>query len=223
LNPYSYYINPEEISDSELDELLALGWYRMHQAMFTISHLELDQPHRVHWLRYHVNQIKNQASHSRIRRRNKNFRFTIEDLVSVPANHIELHARYRAAINFNGAPTIYDCLFGEADASKNIFNTKYISVFDNERLIAGGYFDVGEKAAASILHFFDPLYKKNSLGKYLILLTLDYLNQSRFEYYYPGYVVEGLSKMDYKLFVGREYAYYFEPETIPWKILKWPL
>jgi arginine-tRNA-protein transferase len=76
---------------------------------------------------------------------------------------------------------------------------------------------VGAKTAASILHFYDPTYGKYSLGKYLILLTLDYLKSQHYEFYYPGYVVEGLNKMNYKLFLGKEYAEYFDPETISWK------
>jgi leucyl-tRNA---protein transferase len=217
LKPYSYSLSPEEISGSDLDELLALGWYRMHQTIFTSSHVGLYEIYRVHWLRYALSEIRDHASHRRIRNRNKNFRFIIEDFTVLYADHVDLHKRYRSSIDFDGAWSIEDCLFGEEGTDKNIYNTKCISVFDQDKLIAGGYFDVGDKAAASILHFFDPLYKSNSLGKYLILLTIDYLKLNRYEFYYPGYVVEGLSKMNYKLFLGKEAAQYFDPETVTWK------
>ena len=141
----------------------------------------------------------------------------IEDFETIRPDHQELHRRYRDSINFDGADSIQASLFGEASTDTNIFTTKCISVFDKDVLIAGGYFDVGKISAASILHFFDPEYKRFGLGKYLILVTIDYLKQQGFTLYYPGYVVEGLSKMDYKLFLGREAARYFEPETLAWK------
>jgi arginine-tRNA-protein transferase len=173
---------------------------------------------RVHWLRYALIEIKSHLSHRRIRNRNKGFRFVIEDLATIRADHQELHQRYRASINFNGAISIEDCLFGDEQINpNNIYNTKCISVFDSHKLIAGGYFDVGEHSAASILHFFDPLYGRYSPGKYLILLTIDCLRQKGFTFYYPGYVVEGLPKMNYKLFLGKEEAQYFDPETSMWK------
>ena len=40
-----------------------------------------------------------------------------------------------------------------------------------------------------------------------------------YAYYYPGYVVTGQSKMDYKLFLGKEAAQYFDPLTVNWNYL----
>ncbi len=215
MKPYYYSVSPDSITGNELDQLLALGWYRMHQYLFTCSHIGIEEPHRVHWLRYAISEIRCHASHRNIRKRNKNFRFTIENFTGLREDHIELHRRYRTSIDFEGAMSIEDCLFGEG-ISGNIFNTKCISVFDHDILIAGGYFDLGDKASASILHFFDPQYGKYSLGKYLILVTIDYLKLHGIEYYYPGYVVEDIAKMNYKLFLGKEEAQYFDPLTIAW-------
>jgi len=188
----------------------------MHQTIFTSSHLHLEESYRVHWLRYALAEIKTHTSHNRIRKRCKGFRCTIEDF-SVRSDHEEVYASYRASINFDGAGSIYSCLFGEDESGKNIYKTKCISVFDGDRLIAGGYFDLGGNSAASILHFFDPLYKDYSLGKYLMLLTVDFLKSSGYELYYPGYVIAGNDKMNYKLFIGKEATHYFAPETISWK------
>ncbi len=113
--------------------------------------------------------------------------------------HQVLHKRYRNAIDFEGAPSITDCLFGGEEIIPSIFSTKTVSIYEGESLIAAGYFDVGEKSAASILHFFDPDYKRFSLGKYLILLTLDYLRDHGYQFYYPGYVE------------------YFDPIAVEWR------
>jgi arginyl-tRNA--protein-N-Asp/Glu arginylyltransferase len=89
-----------------------MGWYRMHQTIFTCSHIGLDVSYRVHWLRYIIHEIRNHSSHKRIRNRNNDFRYAIEDVTSIRQDHVELHSRYRASINFDGAVGIEDCLFG---------------------------------------------------------------------------------------------------------------
>ena len=220
MNPYYNSFHPDELPGSDLDKLLALGWYRMNQTIFTSSHVGLDEIYRVHWLRYLIWDIKIHSSHKRIRSRNKTFHHIIQDFTAIRADHTELHQRYYAFIDFDGALSIEECLFGEQPSTKNIYNTKCITVYDQDQLVAVGYFDVGDKAAASILHFFDPLYKKYSLGKYLILLTIDYLKLNGFDFYYPGYVVEGNDKMNYKLFLGKQEAQYFDPLTGSWKYFK---
>lgn len=188
----------------------------MHQEIFTTSHVQLGDVYRVHWIRYALNELQSHASHKRIRQRARHFTYRIEDFV-MREEHQVLHKRYRNAIDFEGAPSITDCLFGGEEIIPSVFTTKTVSIYDKEELIAAGYFDVGEKSAASILHFFDHHYKRFSLGKYLILLTLDYLLEHGYQWYYPGYVVEGNPKMDYKLFLGREEAQYFDPIAVEWR------
>lgn len=219
MTPYFNSIAPAYLPKTDLDQLLAMGWYRMHQTLFTCSHIELHEGmHRVHWLRFATAKIATRASHQKIRRRNKAFRVVIEDVNHIDAEHILLHANYRNHIDFDGAGSIQECFFGEASPPySTIFDTKCISIFDKDQLIAAGYFDVGEKSAASILHFYDPAYARYSLGKLLILLTLDYLRDEGIPYYYPGYVVQDVAKMNYKLFLGPEIADYFAPETMGWK------
>lgn len=214
---YHDHLSPETISTAELDAWLALGGYRMHQDVFTASHVALDRIYRLHWLRYDVRSLCPHQSHRRLRRRNSSFACTISPLTGIDPAHHELHQKYRASIDFDGAPTIGHCLFGEGPQDDNIFQTYCLSVFDGGRLIAGGYFDLGETSAASILHYFDPDYRRHSLGKYLILLTVDYLRDSGRVWYYPGYVVQGHPKMDYKLFLGEEHARYYDPENSRWR------
>ena len=194
----------------------------MHQGIFTCSHVNLGNIYRVHWLRYRLHDIEEKASHRRIRKINKAFTFTIEDFnaSAIRTDHIDLHKRYRSSIDFDGANSITESLLGDDYDGINIFNTKCISVFDDGKLIAGGYFDLGLQAGSSILHFFDPDYSRYSLGKLLILVTLDHLKTHGYSLYYPGYVVQGFNKMDYKLFIGKKSAQYFDPETMEWRYFK---
>lgn len=207
---------PESLSPEALDEYLARGWYRMHQTIFTTTHLLHEELYRVHWLRFPLSQIRSHTSHRRIRRLNASCKVVIEDVAAIQPEHEELYRRYRESINFEGASSIHHSLNGEEESGQTIFRTKSISVFDNDKLIAAGYFDLGQTAGTSILHFFDPACKGRSLGKYLVLLTVDFLQSEGYEYYYPGYVVAGNNKMDYKLFLGKEAACYFDPASGDW-------
>ena len=213
-----YYdrINPAALEGWQLDELLALGWYRMHQTLFTTSHVDLGELYRVHWLRYDLHTLVSHRSHRRIQKNFQGYRCSIERFKGIAPSHHELHQRYRASISFDGALSIAECLFGDGETSSTIFDTHCVSVYHDERLVAAGYFDTGATAAASILHFFDPDYQRLSPGKFLMLATVDYLRRHGYQWYYPGYVVQGLSKMDYKLFLGREQAEYFEPLQAQW-------
>jgi len=209
--------HPESLEGAELDRRLAAGWFRMHQDIFTTTHLYTDDDfYRVHWLRYELDKITDRVSHKRIRKLNAGLEVTIEKFSSIRVDHTLLFARYRAGINFDGASSISHALFDDQSPDKNIFDTYCISIIDDNRLVAGGYFDIGEKSGTSILHFFDPEYRRYSLGRYMILLTIDYLKAKGFTHYYPGYVVSGKEKMNYKLFLGRELAEYYDPSAGVW-------
>lgn len=219
MQPYFHSLSPAALSGDDLDQFLALGWYRMHQDIFTTSHLKREAWHRVHWLRFAVNDCSPRTSHKRILQRATRFTVQLTDAQHIPAAHEELYARYYQSIDFAGATSVMDCLFGEEPAGVSVFDTKCISIYDADRLVAVGYFDVGHTAAASILNFYDPAYARYSLGKLLILKTIAYLAQQHFEWYYPGYVVEDDRKMNYKLFLGARFAYYFNPESVAWQPL----
>jgi arginine-tRNA-protein transferase len=103
------------------------------------------------------------------------------------------------------------------DAEHNIYDTHALQIWDGDRLVGMGIFDLGAKSGASILHFYDPEYARYSIGKYLILLTMDELRARGCEWYYPGYVVTDVPRFDYKFFLGRDVAEYFEPTSQTWK------
>lgn len=216
MQPYYQSLQPISLSGHQLDQLLSLGWYRMNQDIFTTSHVHLGGLYRVHWLRYSIDEISKHASHIRIRQKAKKFSYRIDDF-DLSEDHHALYSIYRSSIDFQGSPSVTDCLFGEEAGISSIYTTKTISIYDGFTLVGAGYFDLGKVGAASILHFFNPNYKRYSLGKYLILLTIDWLKQHGFDFYYPGYIVEGNPKMDYKLFLGKECAQYFDPVDAAWK------
>lgn len=213
-----YYdvIHMKKCQGKDFDLLLSLGWYPMGQKVFTTSHLFKEDgspPLQVHWLRFPVAAVSNRASHRRIRNKNHNFDFELAAPFEHRKDLDELYVRYLDSVNFSGYDSIGKATFvAEQD---NIYQSKAIIIRDQGKVISCGIFSEGETSVASILHFFDPRYKRYSPGKYLILKTLDYCRDSGKSLYYPGYVIEGDNKMDYKLFLGEDAAYYYYPEPHP--------
>lgn len=213
-----YYdvLQPAKCTGKEFDLLLSFGWYPMGQTVFTTSHLFRDEdtpPMKVHWLRYPVSDIRDRTSHKRIRSKNKVFEVEVADPFAHNSELDSLYERYLDSVDFDGYSNIGKATY--QGNSPNIYESKAIILRDKGKIISCGIFHVGFKAVASILHFFDPRYKQYSPGKYLILKTLDYCRDMKMEWYYPGYVIQGNSKMDYKLFLGKETAQYYHPEPHP--------
>ncbi len=213
---YYEVLKPKQCLGEEFDILLSLGWYPMGQSIFTTSHLfreEDTSPLKVNWLRYSVASVPEKTSHRRIVRKNRPFEMEIAD----PYVHQEeldyLYEKYLKSVNFDGYSTIENATFSENRL--NIYDSKAIIIRDGDQIISCGIFHKGDTSIASILHFYDPDYKRYSPGKYLILKTLDYCRLHGIEWYYPGYVIEGNPKMNYKLFLGQDVAQYYSPEPHP--------
>lgn len=218
MDPYYNRVTPRHLSPAMLDLVLSRGWYRMRQDIFTISHLSEETGYyRVHWLRYNISKISDRNTHRRIRKNHPGYKVTFEPLSYIPESHRNLHRKYRKWIDFDGVRTIEEGLFG-SEVITNIFPTWSLSVYEGEQLVAAGYFDVGDTSVASILHFFDPEHRWSSPGKFLILCTLDWMRSNNKNWYYPGYVVAGKPKMDYKLFIGESDAEFFDPVDGQWKV-----
>ena len=186
------------IRGDALDFYLAQGYYRMQQDLFTCQFVPFaGRLHTAHWLRLNIPLVQWGPEQRRLLRRNARFAATIRPF-RLSAEHEELYARYHAAITFDAAPTVEDVLLG--GAAHNVFNTQVIELRDEGRLVAAGILDFGARTVAGILNFYDPAYHRHSLGKYLLLLKTDYARQRQLDYYYPGYLVHGYPKFDYKLF-----------------------
>lgn len=218
---YSEKEMPSEVKGDILDAYLAHGWFRMRDSIFTVSHLvdyESVSLHQVSWLRFQLDQVEEKKSHKKIRKKNSEFQVRYATNYQANEMHNSLFEKYVASIDFQTYPSITEALCGDDDI--NIFDTCSIEIFDGDMLIAVGIYDVGSIAAQSIMHFYDPEYSLHSLGKYLVLLTIDYLKNKNFIFYYPGYVVAGRPKFDYKLFVGEDIAYYFDPAKSDWLLFE---
>lgn len=206
----------EKMPGTELDRLLAKGWYRMGLSVFTSDFIDFNEKYyRTIWLRYDLTEPIFGKTWRKLLGRNKGFR-----LVFSEATHTEEQAYlfriYRNAMSFEPAHSIEHLLFDGFDDSFNPFQTMQVCVFDKEKLIGCSYFDLGETSVAGISSFYDPAYQSCSLGIFLIYCQMLYVQQRGFLFYYPGYFIPHYSHFDYKLRIAKQAQYFYHPKEKKW-------
>jgi leucyl-tRNA---protein transferase len=206
---------PETLLAEELDQYLERGWFRMGQTIFTTNFLNFKNLfYSAVWLRIELEKYASDSREEKLQKRNNSFRVEIRKAVVTQEKEM-LYAAYRKNLPFEPSASLHTLLFGKANY--NIYNTFEVTIRDGEKLIACGFFDIGKKSAAGISSFYDPAYKKFSLGKYLIYLKIGHCKKLGLQFFYPGYFVPGYSLFDYKLEIGRPQLQYFEMISGKWK------
>lgn len=212
---YAEKNTPFTLSPESLDWHLAKGWYRMGSTIFTTHFLFFqNRPYSAIWIRIGLKQFGFSKSQRRLLRKNAQvFEVSVGPRV-IDEEHEELYARYAKEFDGRLSPTIADSL--EDYDGEVVFTTREVSVRDrvSGRLVACSYFDVGRQSAASILGIFDPKLRAFSLGYYTMLLEMQHCLDRNFRYYYPGYVVPGYQRFDYKLRLGE--AEYYDVRSDSW-------
>ncbi|WP_229725330.1 GNAT family N-acetyltransferase [Hymenobacter baengnokdamensis] len=202
-----------------LDYYLGQGYYRMGQNLFTCEFLPLETGlYTTHWLRLVVSRVTYGPKQRRLFRLNERFSVASRPFRLTP-EYEALYARYHQSIDFEANPSLADLLL--EGGAHNVFDTSIMEVRDGEQLIAAGVFDRGTDSIAGIVNFYDPAYHRHSLGKYLMLLKLEHARRQQLAYYYPGYLVHGYPKFDYKLFACAAATEVFNARTHQWRPFSW--
>jgi arginyl-tRNA--protein-N-Asp/Glu arginylyltransferase len=205
---------PLTLPPLELDRYLERGWFRMGQSIFTTSFLNFSNTfYSATWLRIDLRKFLPAQSQLKLQKKNVVFRIEIKPAHIDPIKEL-LYARYRQSLPFEPSSSLHQLMFGSA--LHDIYNTLEVNLYDGEVLVACGLFDVGEKCAAGITSFYDPHYKKYSLGKFLIYLKIEYCRQKGLQYFYPGYFVSGYPLFDYKLTLSKNGMEFLELSSGNW-------
>lgn len=208
---------PRILLPEELDQYLERGWFRMGQTIFTTNFLNFKNHfYSALWLRIPLAGFVSDRTEQKLLKKNGRFRVEIQPAFITSEKEV-LFSAYKKNISFEASSTLNTLLYGKADY--NIYNTTEISIYDQHKLIATGFFDIGKVSAAGISSFYDPSYRKYSLGKYLIYLKIEYCKNIGLQYFYPGYFVPGYSLFDYKLEIGKPVLQYLEFPSLNWKPL----
>ncbi|HMO38667.1 MAG TPA: arginine-tRNA-protein transferase [Saprospiraceae bacterium] len=204
---------PDALVPEQLDAYLEQGWYRMGQSIFTTHFLCFgEQFYSAVWIRLALQDHAFSKSMRKLLRRN-GAQFRTEFRRSkINSEQERLYQRYRS--NFPGvlAPTLRESLHDGEDL--NLYHTWSVQVYDGARLIATSFFDIGHNSAASIMGIYDPDYSRHSLGFYTMLCEVAFCQQNKLSFFYPGYVVPGYPRFDYKARIGQ--VDYFHLPTRSW-------
>ncbi|KGE85757.1 MAG: GNAT family N-acetyltransferase [Phaeodactylibacter xiamenensis] len=205
---------PELLLPEELDAYLSRGWYRMGQTVFTTHFLCFGRSYySAIWVRLPLTGYRFRKSLRKVYRKvGRYFESEIGQAAITPEKE-RLYRRYKASFSGMLAPTLRDALMDGEDF--NIFRTYEVRVYDKDKLIALSYFDLGHHSSASIMGIYDPDYKKYSLGLFTMLREIEYSMERKLLYYYPGYVVPGYPRFDYKLRIGE--VEYFDLSLHAWR------
>ncbi len=219
MTPSSFNSSSYSIPGRVLDYYLSLGYYRMNQDLFTCRFLPVgEQLYTVHWLRLVLSRVQYGSKQRRLFRLNESFAVTVKHF-RITAEYEALYARYHQSLDFDTADSLEALLL--AGATHTVFDTYIVEVRDGDQLIAAGIFDCGSASIMGIVNFYHPDYRKHSLGKYLLLLKTEYARTQQLAYYYPGYLVHGYPKFDYKLFASPEATEVFDCRSSQWLPFDW--
>lgn len=202
-----------------LDNFLANGCYRMRQDIFTTDMVwDNHNIYNVFWLRYPLTNFYFDKKPQKLLEANNGFEINTR-IFSINKELQTLYQLYFDKVNFDAPPSMQDFLFGEAfteSVDHNLFDSEIIEVRYAGKLIAAGIYDKGSTAIAGIMNFYDPAYKKYSLGKYLMLLKMQHAVANKMQFYYPGYIAYKYNKFDYKLFPNPHLAEIFDSKKKIW-------
>jgi len=224
---------PDQLPPENLDTLLAAGWFRGAQTMFTTAFLNFNnQLYDAPWLRIDLDSYTQDRLAIKLASLNSRFKVSIQ-AASITEEKEALFDRYTGHVTFRTVKTLQELLLGPAFKGNNIFNSQEICLHDGDKLIGIGYFDLGHTAAAGITSIYDPDYRSYSIGKFLIYQKIDWCRAQNLRYFYPGYFVPGYRPFDYKLSIGRQALHYldladsrwkpiadFQPELAPYQLIK---
>lgn len=185
-----------EVSSDQLDFLLAEGWrhFGTYFYRYNLGFLK-DEFHFVIPLRIRLENFKLSKNKRRILRRNEDLQTIIRPILLDAEKH-ELFERHKQRFDHGIPETIYSFL--DIDAAKTPCRALEFCVYDNHKLLAVSFLDVGKHSVSSVYAMFEPEIKNRSLGIYTMLLEIQFAIENSKSFYYQGYAYEGESFYDYK-------------------------
>lgn len=209
-------VRPELLTPDELDDYLERGWFRIGQAMMTCRVVQFDGELRpAIWTRLPLHGHVFRKSSRKLLARNTR-RFRVETArASIDDEREALYQRYLVVARGERSPTLVDFLYGDSD--RDVFDTREISLWDGDTLVAFSWFDRGRTGVQSLIGVYDPTLERHSLGFTTMLLEVQHAQEEGLRYHYPGYVLPGDPAMDYKLRLG--HVEFLDPWDQAWRSL----
>jgi arginine-tRNA-protein transferase len=192
---------PRRLTRSRYDQYLASGWFRGSVMLYKMDLLCIDaNVFSVVNIRLDLNKHTAKKRHRKIQRKvERQFNITCGP-AKVTADKQRLYEQHKSRFKGFIHQTLDEYLY--AGFHSTVFETMEICVYDDDRLIATSFFDLGDRSMASLLAIYDADYHAYSLGTYTMLKEIEFGKQTERKLYYPGYVLDLPSRFDYKLELG---------------------
>ncbi len=173
--------------------LLANGFRRSGDVIYK-PHCTLCQACEA--IRVSIGDFKVSPSQKRIGSKSRHIRAEMKE--ELDEEWFELYARYIEARHRNGTmyPPKKDDFFKFAHCSW--LPTRFLHLYDEERLIAVAVTDVMPHCASAFYTFFDPDYPI-SLGTLAVLKQIEYSQETQKQWLYLGYQIDECPAMNYKV------------------------
>jgi arginyl-tRNA--protein-N-Asp/Glu arginylyltransferase len=211
-------VRPEVLRPEDLDGYLALGWFRIGQAMMTCRVVLFDGQLRPSvWTRLPLDGFVPSKNSRKLLARNL-AQYTLHvGSIALDEEHEALYQRYRGHARGDRSPTLDDFLYG--DSERDVFDTRELSLRDGSgALVAFSWFDVGRESLQSLLGVYEPDRASDSLGLTTLLAEARWASDHGLRYHYPGYVLPGDRSMDYKLRLGQRMEF-LDPFAQAWRTI----
>lgn len=200
---------PKNLPPSSLDSYMSSGWFRSSYMLYRSEIMCISEDVReIINIRLNLDKHVFSKRFQKILTQNaKRFNVKIEPL-HLTEEQDALYQQQKG--KFKGF--IFDKLayFFNTMPDNNqdtIFETYQVGVYDEGKLVAVSFFDVGRKSLVSLLGLYDMTYSKYSLGIYTMLLEMQHGQDTLRKFYYPGYIISGDTAFNYKLRLGN-FQYY---------------
>lgn len=194
------FINEEffsfQVSPAEMDALWRDGWrhFGVHFFRYNLGFYEYEI-RRVVPLRIRLADFKFSKSQRRVFNKNSDLQTLIRP-AEIDAEKENLFERHKRRFKSGVPDSIYDFLSQEPAVVP--CPALEICVFEQGKLVAASFLDVGKNAVSSVYGMFEPSREKRSLGILTMLLEIRYALECGKKFYYSGYAYEGNSYYDYK-------------------------
>lgn len=194
------FINEEfytlKTSPQELDALLENGWRHFGEHFFRYNLGWYQNDIRaVIPLRIRLADFTFSKSQRRVLNKNQDLQIIIRP-IEITAETVSMFEHHRHRFAENVPDSIYTFL--SLEPANVPCEALEIAVYDQEKLLAKSFFDVGVSSISSIYGIFEPEITERSLGILTMLLEIDFAIKSGKKIYYHGYAYEGNSFYDYK-------------------------
>ena len=134
-------------------------------------------------------------SQRRVLKKNQDLQIVFRP-IEITAEKENLFERHKGRFNHAIPDSLYDFLsFEPANVPCEALE---VCVYENKKLLAASFFDVGATAVSAVYAMFEPIEFSRSLGIFTMLLTIEHASKIGKTFYYPGYAYEGNSFYDYK-------------------------